>query len=44
MKIGNDWSIACTKSMKNVGSNVGTAKRHVAATPVCPPSRLSPPA
>ena len=26
MKIGNDWSIACTKSMKNVGSNVGTAK------------------
>jgi hypothetical protein len=26
MKIGNDWSIACTKSMKNVGSNVGTVK------------------
>jgi hypothetical protein len=33
MKIANDWSIACTKSTKNVGDNVGTAKTHCAATP-----------
>jgi hypothetical protein len=26
MKIANDWSIACTKSTKNVANNVGTAK------------------
>jgi hypothetical protein len=42
MKIANDWSIACNKSARNVGKNVGTAKTHcAAATRVCPPSATS---